>query len=216
MKKINCIFVRKYIDNVNHTISDQRTKNSRYLAIDQINPGCEWVFNGEGIPTIKWDGTAVLIQRAGDVMQVYQRYATKNLCDDESWISCDNHPENGKNLYWIPATDKWVLEAAQTYFDRQAKLGEPVKEGTYEAIGPKINGNRYKADNHVLVKHGWNGYQYHFGGTPLTYEGIKFLLKGLKLRIPEMYEDWVYHEGLVFHHPDGRMAKIRRADFAFE
>ena len=212
MKKMECIFVRKHIVMgyaAFGEIKDKRSPGTKYLAVDEINPGCEWVFAGEGNPTIKWDGTAVLIQDG----KLYQRYMSKECCTSDvlaakDWLLADTREDNGKNIYWIPCHDKWILEA----FKNSGGFAK-LENGTYEAIGPKINNNRYKAENHVLVRHGWNGN--HKFDFQLTYDGIRDFLKEFKLQIPEIYEEWCYHEGLVFTHPDGRMAKIRRSDFAF-
>lgn len=235
MKKMDCIFKRIYFTRNLESISEQRDKqHNRYLAIDEINPSCQWVFDGEGIPTIKWDGTAVLIHKNGQiataqnddgvfeylghVLQAYQRYAsteslTKDVMDSKGWLLADVRKDNGRHIYWIPVKDKWILEAFQNYFNREAMSGNLIFEGTYEAIGPKINNNRYKADRHTLIRHGWgNGC---FDSMTLSYTGIKEFLRTFKLQIPEIYNDSVFHEGIVFHHPDGRMAKIRRSDFEF-
>jgi hypothetical protein len=42
-----------------------------------------------------------------------------------------------------------------------------------------------------------------WGSVPRDFDGLRAFL-----------DDWM-HEGLVFHHEDGRMAKIRRVDFGF-
>lgn len=209
MKKIECIFERHHQNELGE-LCPPDYKGARYLATIDINDNCEWVFNGEGTPTIKWDGTSVMID---DNARCYQRYMLRDRGANgqqagnngrEDWILADKHPENGKLIYWVPVTDKWIIEAFNN-----TKL---ICAGTFEAIGPKINGNRYKAENHVLVRHGW-------GNLPevpeRNYESIKEFLRTFTLVIPELYRLECFHEGLVYHHPDGRMGKIRRADFGF-
>lgn len=39
---------------------------------------------------------------------------------------------------------------------------------------------------------------------PITFESLKTFLGKIEI------------EGIVFHHPDGRMCKIRRSDFGFK
>ena len=45
-----------------------------------------------------------------------------------------------------------------------------------------------------------------------TYEGLRELLRKLDSR----YAPGHLVEGIVFHHPDGRRAKIKRKDFGFD
>lgn len=59
MKKIPSLFMRNY-------------KTDR-LVRNEVVPGSEWVLNGEGEATTKFDGTAVLIKEN----KVYKRYDRK-------------------------------------------------------------------------------------------------------------------------------------------
>ena len=52
MKKIPTVFAR-----------DPET-NLRYVK-DEVTPGCEWVFAGEGVATRKYDGTCVMFDGDG-------------------------------------------------------------------------------------------------------------------------------------------------------
>ena len=58
MKKLRTLFVKE---------------NGTGKVINQINPGAEWVLNGEGRATIKIDGSSVL--KKGD--SFYKRMARK-------------------------------------------------------------------------------------------------------------------------------------------
>ena len=48
----------------------------------------------------------------------------------------------------------------------------PIKDGTYEAIGPHFNGNKHNLGSDILVKHGTN-----ILDVPRTFEGIKQYLQ---------------------------------------
>lgn len=61
-----------------------------------------------------------------------------------------------------------------------------------------MQGNPDGYDTHVLVKHS-EAEQY--AGVPRTFTGLRDCLADKDI------------EGLVFHHPDGRMAKIKKRDF---
>ena len=72
MKKIPSLFIRDYENTVISIpdLSDEsrargfHINKGKFLATRQITPGCEWVLNGEGIATKRWDGTAVFIDGA--------------------------------------------------------------------------------------------------------------------------------------------------------
>ncbi len=104
-------------------------------------------------------------------------------------------PNTGKRVGWIPVIankeNKYHLEA----FD------SGLPDGTYELLGPKIQGNPEIYPKHVLEKHSEAP---RFHGVPKTLDGIREFLRG-------------YHvEGIVFHHPDGRMGKIKKKDFGMK
>lgn len=166
-----------------------------WLVKDTVTPGSEWVLNNEGIATRKWDGSACLIQ--GGIL--YKRF-TVQLPDEApvSFIPAENpNVNNGKWPGWIivepnDEANQWHIEAFLA-----SKYSTP--DGTYELCGPKVNGNPEKLESHVLIKHGDDMVM-----APRTFEGLK---------------DWFQDqdiEGVVWHHEDGRMAKIKKKDFGYE
>ena len=180
MKKIPCLFKKEYI-------------GQKSNILNEVTLGCEWVMDGNGIATIKYDGTACMI-RSG---KMYKRYdAKQGKTPPDNWISCQPFPDEITKHWpgWIEVGDepesKWHRDVPYTY----------LSDGTYELIGLKINSNPYNLTVHHLVPH----------GLPIsktiirTFEGIKCFLKDFN------------HEGIVFHHEDGRMVKIRRKDFGFD
>jgi hypothetical protein len=177
VKKIPCLFQRDFTDRRNP------------ILLRDVTPGCEWVLAGEGTATRKWDGTAAAIING----KLYARYDAKNgRPAPAGGIPCDApDPTTGHHPYWIPADGpehRWIREAAG---DR------PRAEGTYEAIGPKINGNHEGWAEHALVRHG----EEKELDAPRDFDGLREYLNGMAI------------EGIVFHHPDGRMCKIRRDDY---
>jgi hypothetical protein len=77
--------------------------------------------------------------------------------------------------------------------------GADFEPGTYELIGPKVNGNPEGWDNHALIRHG----SVVVGSPgPVTFEGVRDILTS-EFRF----------EGIVWHHPDGRTAKLKKRDF---
>ena len=180
MRKIPSLFKREY-------------KSTR-LIFHEFSLGCEWVFNGEGWPTVKIDGTACLISDG----VLYKRYdAKKGKQPPENWIPCEESPDPNTGHWpgWVPVgdgpEDQWHREA----FDHCSK-----SDGTYELIGPKVQGNPYNLLCHHLVKHG----QRIHDPIERTFEGIRAYLESSNI------------EGIVWYHPNGRMCKVKRKDFGFK
>lgn len=190
MKKIISLFQRNYD-------TDRKVRN-------EVTQGAEWVTSGEGIATRKYDGMAVLIMNG----IVYRRYDAKaGRTPPENFIPCEPAPDLNTG-HWAG----WVLAQgndAERIFDCIAwgRLnlvddGE-LADGTYEACHPKI-GTRHGAnpenlDHPILVKHGADVIE----NCPRDFDGIKNFLSDKNI------------EGIVWHHEDGRMAKIKKSDFGY-
>ena len=96
----------------------------------------------------------------------------------------------------MPVTDadKWHMEA----------LGRRriTPDGTYELLGPKIQGNPEQISIHVLYPHG----VIPVDNFPRYFNDIREWFRNPPIDI----------EGVVWHHPDGRMVKIKAGDFGFK
>lgn len=134
------------------TIFERDWDGDRSRVVDTPNPACPWVFEGEGVATRKWDGTAVMI-RAG---QLFKRREVKGdippalLAAGFEPVGTD--AETGKSVGWIPVDlaskeDRWHREAF-------AGTGSDWEDGTYELVGEKIQGNPEHLQGHRLVRHG--------------------------------------------------------------
>ena len=158
------------------------------------NPACQWVFDGDGFAIEKLDGTNVRITtRCGTKVRVEQR---RNPSKTEKRCGI-------VDPWYIDATDKWVLDAAACTDTTNWYDGEHCTE----AIGPKIQGNPLGLPRRVCVA-------FNLGESPMleverTYLGLRSFLTSFNSR----YAPGQLGEGIVFHHPDGRRAKIRRKDF---
>lgn len=164
-------------------------------VIDKVNSGCEWVLNGEGRATRKIDGTCVLIRRDGNTVHAFARREVKHGKTPPPNFEQVNYDEvTGKMIGWEPAEQSgfmaFIFEALERYPE--------ITSGTYELIGPRINGNPERAGAHFLVHHG----DCTLHDAPRTFDELRTYLLGH----PEM-------EGIVWHHPDGRMVKLKRRDF---
>lgn len=178
MRKIPTMFARS---------DDRRT------VIDQVTPGCEWVTAGEGVGTYKYDGTCVHVSNNDGVLIVWTRREVKfGSLRPEGFIEVDHDDTTGKTVGWEPAEasgfSKFIDEATDQF-------NGPT--GTYELIGPKINGNPEGVNTHRLMSHA----AAPIIQAPRDYNGLRAFLADFN------------GEGIVWHHPDGRMAKIKRRDF---
>lgn len=173
-----------------------------HLITEEVVPGSEWVLNGEGRATEKFNGTSCMIREG----QLFRRYDRKNLNKDapSGWEPCESEPDKKSGHWpgWIPVSpddpaDKWHLEAIKDVIIEISSI--PI---TYELVGPKIQGNPYKLAKHVLFVHGAM-----IIDTPRTFNTLKEYLLS-------KFDSEPYFEGIVWHRDNGDMVKLRVKDFA--
>lgn len=190
-------------------VTDHNTK----LATQEVRKECEWVIKGEGKATIKFDGTAAIFMK-GKLFKRWDRKLTKrfnrmkkrqgkNFVFQEHMlkevpfgaIACQEMDNvTFHQPHWLLVEDK----PEDIWFNEALKVTNDLVEGaTYELVGEKVQNNIYNVVGHELWKHGSKEVE----NLELTFEGLKRWL--LEHNV----------EGLVFHHPDGRMCKLRRCDF---
>lgn len=180
MKKIISLFQRNY--------------ETDRLVRDEVVPGAEWVLAGEGIATRKYDGTCCMIRDG----QLFKRYEAKKQPPDDFIPAQDQDSVTGHWVGWRPCdrndkSDKYHFEA----FDQM----DEAYDGTYELVGPKIQKNLERVDQHILINHKHVDFLLD---CPRDFAGIKEYLSKLDI------------EGIVWHHPDGRMVKIKKKDFGLK
>lgn len=174
----------------------QRNYDGDRKVRDEVVPGAEWVVAGEGIATRKYDGACCAI--IGGVL--HKRYDAKHgkVPPFGFRAAQDPDPVTGHWPGWVEvgngAEDRWFREGCELTFG--APFGGP--DGTYELCGPKVQGNPEGFAQHVLVRHGAEV----LADAPRTFVAIREYLFARTI------------EGIVWHHPDGRMVKIKRKDFA--
>lgn len=159
------------------------------LVFNKVVPGAEWVVCGEGVATRKFDGTCCMVRDG----VLYRRYdATAEKAPPPGFLPAQEpDPVTGHWPGWVQ-----VGEGPDDIWHREAFTGLE-SDGTYELCGPKVQGNPEGFDRHILVRHG----QEIFPDAPRTYEALRTYLMARNI------------EGIVWHHPDGRMVKIKRKDF---
>lgn len=160
-----------------------------------------WVFDKGVKATRKFNGTSCAIIEG----ELYKRFDAKKggKIPDGAIPCCEANLITGHHPHWVKCSrsnpsDKYHWEA----YDSQ----ENLEDGTYELIGKKVQKNAEGVLGcHKLVKHGLVEY------TEWDKESILESVDNLKsfFRLENI-------EGIVFHHPDGRMCKIRKKDFGMK
>lgn len=184
MKKISTLF--------------KKDPNDLGRVIGEINPENQWVFEGNGIATRKFDGTACAIIEG----KLYKRYdVKKGRTIPINAIPCQDPDEiTGHHPHWVLCSKE---EKADQYFIEAFEVLENKEDATYELCGEKVQGNPEKIKGHELIKHG----SFVLNIPDLSFEGIKSYLMNTENDI----------EGVVFHHKtEARMCKIRKKDFGIK
>jgi len=187
----------------------RRDPDNLRRLLPEVTPGCEWVLAGEGPARRKHDGVCVLILRDGLAVKACTRRAVKSgKAAPPRFQLVDYDPITDIQVGWEPVEQSGFLALVQealTNGDDHDWL-----PGTYELCGPKVNGNPERYDTHRLIRHA-DAESYGVppmlrpdGDTAMALAYLSGVVDGLAGRL------W---EGLVWHHPDGRMAKLKAKDF---
>lgn len=186
MKKIPTLFVRDF------------DHDPRYVTRD-VTPGSEWVLKGEGTPTRKFDGTCVMFD--GEKWWA-RREVKEGKTAPAGFVQVEHDEETGKTVGWEPAEQSpFAKLLAATRREQEEALSRPLRRwipGTYELVGPKVNGNPERYTGHILLLHADADV---LDDAPRDYDSLAAWLHAHPF------------EGIVWHHEDGRMAKLKRRDF---
>ena len=202
MPKIESPFVRKLIE-------------KKYVVTPEVAPGYDWVFSDESVMAIeKLDGTNVsVIIEDGIVRRVYNRM---NLV-----MANGLRIENNKGT-------RYILDGVLAAIERAYLRNLPDGQHFGEVIGPKFGAgpNPYQLDEHVWVPFNtysrehlryksWGKYPKDFATISQWFKEDLLPLYYHKVHGVQSMPDSPkpYVEGIVFTHPDGRMAKLRRDMF---
>jgi hypothetical protein len=191
MKKIPTLFERVF------------EGHKKVDILPNITPGCEEAFiNGDA--TIKIDGSCCAIIDGA----FFKRYdCKKGKTPPEGAIPCcDPDPITGHWPHWVKVSmndpaDKWFVAAYKKASSMLAmdnyNIFDKLSDGTYEAVGFHFQGNPYKLDSDVLVKHGTG----IIDNLDRTFDGVKSYLEEHEI------------EGIVFWLNGEPVCKIKRSDF---
>ena len=186
MPKLHSPFIRKNI-------------NGKYVVTPEINPDYRWVFDEPAVKAIeKLDGTNVSIAvEKGEVTQIYNRTIKVGFWSGSPIIQC----------LLNSAEKKWLRFSDGQYFG--------------EAVGEKIQANPLNLKKRMWMpfelaktKLMYTSFYKHdrtFENWSSWFKDYLFSLMARKYAVDK--EKKVFAEGVVFYHPDGRMAKLRRSMF---
>lgn len=168
-------------------------------VLPEVNPTCQWVLDGEGVATRKYDGTCVLLDEDG--LWWARREIKPGKTPPPGYRAEETDEDTGKTVGWEPMEQSPFAKFHTESVFNVKRDGYSLAPGTYELVGPKINGNPEGEAEHWLVFHGADP---HPEPLDLTFDG-------LRRRLLELHAAGI--EGIVWHHPDGRMAKLKGRDF---
>ena len=175
-----------------------REKNDAgdYVVTPVGEGGYEWVFTDPDVIAVeKLHGTNVSIYiEDGVITGIWNRTA---------------------RIPFFNRGKEYIIDGVREAFSR--KYIEFLPDGQHfgECIGPKINGNPYKLDKPMWVPFAklQKDYAYRsWGQYPKTFGAISEWFEELMPLFGRKH-DSQFVEGVVFTHPDGRMAKLRRDMF---
>ena len=178
--------------------------NGDYVVTPEINPGYAWVFEDESVMAIeKLHGTNVsIVIENGIVTSIWNR--TERI------------------IPFVTNSKNYIVKGVLESFERGyiGMLGDGQHFG--ELIGEKVNGNPYHIVGHLWIpfktyaqEHlrykSWGKYSKDFETISRWFQNDLLPLYTLRKYGKDFDKHFV--EGIVFTHPDGRMAKLRRDMF---
>jgi hypothetical protein len=166
------------------------------FVLPVVTLGCEWVLGGEGRATRKRDGTACMVDEKGLLWRRYDAKKGKKPPAGFQPAQKEPDPNTGHWPGWLPVEDgpqdQWYHAAPW-----------PSDPGTYELCGAKFQTNAEHLETHTFFRHGDEPVDLFVIGAN-AFDVFKAAFKALRI------------EGVVWHHPDGRMAKLKRSDFGYK
>jgi hypothetical protein len=160
-----------------------------------VHPACGWVLDGEGVALHKADGTCMLL--GVDRRWWARRQVKPGKTAPPEYVEVDFDETTGKRFGWEPVEQSGYVKMWSAALHASEVPPEHRMPGTYELVAPTIGQNPEGVEHPTLLFHETLPVR---PDAPRDYDGLR---------------DWLATypgEGVVFHHKDGRMAKIKRRD----
>lgn len=181
-------------------------------------PRYKIVLTPQAVPLQKFDGTAMYL----DMQDVWhRRLTTKSPPPNFVWCTTDRF--SGKQTGWVP------LRAADPFFKQHYEAlqnlpldldfmpghrDERYEPGTYELLGPKINGNPERLSTHRLMPHRHAPQISNISLLEIPTLSVEESYTALKITLEN-----IEIEGVVFWENNNDkfapVAKLRRKDFDY-
>lgn len=192
-----------------------KTDIQRKYVIPELNPAAAWVLEEPSIAHRKYDGTCLM----RDTEDWWSRRSTKEPAKVKNFRPVVFDSLTGKHFGWEPISQSpffkfWQEAIGQRPLDCDIiDMRESAYEfGTYELLGPKINGNPEKLKRHRLMPH---AHAQQLGDIQhLELD----LVEDVEVAYAELKRALFYLpvEGVVFKDRKmQRFAKLRRKDFDY-
>ena len=174
----------------------EKNDHNEYLVTSVIEEGYEWVFTDPSVIAVeKLHGTNVSIYiEDGVITGIWNRTA---------------------RIPFFNRGKEYIIDGVREAYSRKYMEFLPDGQHFGECIGPKINVNPYNLDKPLWVpftKLQKDCAYRSWGQYPKTFAAISNWFKVLMPLFGRKY-DSEFVEGVVFTHPDGRMAKLRQDMF---
>jgi hypothetical protein len=184
-------------------------RSSNGFCTDEINPLTQWINKEISTPVRKWDGTCMMFD--GKEWFARRQYSSRSSIPSE-FILVEYDEKTGKSFGWEPVENSsfiklWKLAIAEKpYHCTLFGCDDDYEKGTYELMGPKINGNPENLAEHRLMPH---------KQSPTI--GNLSILEPHELTYNMLYNQFMHmpFEGVIFYTKDGKKAKLRRKDFDY-
>ena len=184
----------------------RKTIKDRYIVTPEINPKYKWVFEDPGVKAVdKLDGTNLCVRIEGNkITRIFNRIQEKNI-----------FPPGTTQSKW----DGACMEGLARAIRKEWLKGLPDGDYYGELIGEIFNGNPHKMQGHIWVPFEYLARKCHWRSWiknqyPKDFDSISAWFRDLTSLFNQVMKlEEIKTEGLVFHHPDGRMAKLRRDMF---
>lgn len=172
------------------------------ICIDEVLEENSWVFTEPKVLAYrKWDGIPIAIINGN--LYKRQQIETEHLqLLRKNAVKCGSEdPITGTTPYWIKCIESNPIEKYLWNAFNKLKEENKISDGTYEVCGRNIQSNKEKLKSNIAIPH---KIELITDLEDYSFESIKNYLKQRNI------------EGIVFYHPDGRMAKIRLKDFGLK
>ncbi len=186
MKKISTIFERNWETN-------RKVNETLIVDFDFSNAVATEKIDGMNIRVTVRSGTVVRSEKRRNPSKIQKQ----NGIVDPWYVDIDEGASQ----------DKWLVDAiANTDFS-----GVPDGEWSGEAFGKNIQGNPLNMEGNQVFLFSLEDWRSRIvlKDAPVSFEEVKTYLNTKK----SLVGNDCLMEGIVWHHPDGRMVKIKRKDF---